>query len=94
MGERGLSGKNMGFVSNEPGEGERFNGGGERELWRSGMTSFSDLKLVGMGGAGPANEAETGGGETPCGAGDDAGRRWIFSASSETLGGWFSLSGL
>lgn len=94
MGERGLSGKNMGFVSNEPGEGERFNGGGERELWRSGMTSFSDLKLVGMGGAGRANEAETGGGETPCGAGDDAGRRWIFSASSETLGGWFSLSGL
>lgn len=94
MGERGLSGKNIGFVSNEPREGERFNGGGERELWRSGMTSFSDLKLFCMGRAGPGNEAGTDGGEASCGAGDDAGRRWVFSASSAALGGWFSLSGL
>lgn len=94
MGERGLSGKNMGFVSNEPGVGERFNGGGERELWRSGMTSFSDLKLVGLCGAVPGNEAWTEGGEAPCGAGDDAGRRCVFSASTVALGGWFSLSGL
>lgn len=94
MGESGLSGKNMGLVSNEPGEGERCNGGGERELWRSGITSFNDLKLVGICGAGPGNEAGTGDGEAPCGAGDDAGRRWAFSASSAALGGWFSLSGL
>lgn len=94
MGESGLSGKNMGLVSNEPGEGERFNGGGESELWRSGMTSFSDLKLVGIGGAGPGNEAGAGGEEAPCGAGDDAGRRWVFSASSAALGDRFSLSGL
>lgn len=51
MGESGLSGKNMGLLSNEPGEGEGFDGGGERELWRSGMTSFNDLKLAGIGGA-------------------------------------------
>lgn len=86
MGESGLSGKNMGLLSNEPGEGEGFDGGGERELWRSGMTSFNDLKLVGIGGAWPGTEAGIGVGEAPGGAGDDAGRRGIFSASSAALG--------